>query len=262
MSFSGNRLSVLGAEKRFFFFVDDNFAADLVHTRDLLRALIPLKIRWVTQMSINAAHDEEFLHLLGQAGCQGVLIGFESLNAGTLHEMHKDFNAAQGGYERAIENLRRHKIRIYATFVFGYDSDTVDAFEEAVEFSKDHGFYITAFNHLTPFPGTPLYSRLERENRLIFRRWWLDEGYSYNQIPFLPRGMTPEALQEHCLDARRSFYSLGSMLNRGFDRINRSSAFMFRNFFVINAMHRAEIRQRNRYPLGDEAWKGPYVNVT
>jgi len=35
-------------------------------------------VRWVSQSSINAAHDEEFLDLLARSGCMGVLIGFEA----------------------------------------------------------------------------------------------------------------------------------------------------------------------------------------
>ena len=73
-------IASLKAEKRLFFFVDDNFAADLAFARELAEALAPLDIRWVTQMSINAAHDEEFLAALARSGCRGVLIGFESLD--------------------------------------------------------------------------------------------------------------------------------------------------------------------------------------
>ena len=51
--------------------------------RSSFRALIPLKVRWVSQASINAAHDEEFLRLIKASGCQGLLIGFESLNEQT-----------------------------------------------------------------------------------------------------------------------------------------------------------------------------------
>ncbi len=67
------------ASKTLFFFVDDNITSNLAQAKEFFRALIPLKIRWVSQASINAAHDEEFLDLLERSGCQGVLIGFESL---------------------------------------------------------------------------------------------------------------------------------------------------------------------------------------
>src|SRR3954452_5001461 len=54
-------LRELKKEKRVFFFVDDNFAADLKSGRPLLAELAKLDIRWITQMSIDAAHDEAFL---------------------------------------------------------------------------------------------------------------------------------------------------------------------------------------------------------
>jgi radical SAM superfamily enzyme YgiQ (UPF0313 family) len=246
---------------RLFFFVDDNFAGSIPKAKELLRALIPLRIRWVTQLSINAARDEEFLALLKASGCQGVLIGFESLDEANLKTMKKNFNTSGGGYEVALANLRRHGLRIYATFIFGYDTDTPESVARSVEFAKDHGFFITAFNHLTPFPGTPLYDRLKREGRLLFPNWWLADSYSYNGVPFRPLAAQPEALARACVAARRSFYSLPSMIRRGLDPVNRQDLTMLGYFIMINAMHRAEVGQRDRFPLGDEAWDKPLVTV-
>jgi hypothetical protein len=92
---------------------------------------------------------------------------------------------------------------------------------------------------------------------LLYERWWLDPGYSYNKIPFQPRGMQPDELQRHCLAARRQFYSWPSIAARGFDPVNRSDWFMWRNFFLINAWHRGDVSLRDHYPLGDESWNEP-----
>jgi radical SAM superfamily enzyme YgiQ (UPF0313 family) len=254
-------LTPLKRDKTLFFFVDDNITSNLGQAKEFFRALIPLGIRWVSQASINAAHDEEFLDLLVRSGCQGVLIGFESLNSANLAAMNKTFNTARGGFERALGNLRRHRIRVYGTFIFGYDGDTPDSFGPTVNFAREHAFYIAAFNHLTPFPGTPLYQRLEQEGRLLYPAWWLDERYSYNRIPFAPRGMSPDELQRACLAARREFYSWPSIVRRGFDAVNRSDPFMWRNFYLINAMHRTDVSQRDHYPLGDESWQGPFLEA-
>ena len=251
----------LKAERKLFFFVDDNITSNMAQAKEFFRALIPLKIRWVSQSSINAAHDEEFLHLLAQSGCQGVLIGFESLNTENLKDMNKAFNTMRGGFEQALKNLRRHRIRVYGTFIFGCDRDTQESFSSTVRFAKDHGLYIAAFNHLTPFPGTPLYKRLQEEGRLLYDRWWLDERYSYNKIPFRPRGMEPDELQRNCLNARRDFYSWRSIAARGFDKVNRANWFMWRNFYLINALHRNDVSLRDHYPLGDETWQGPFLNA-
>src|SRR5499427_7636949 len=256
-----SEIASLKREKKLFFFVDDNFAADLPFARDLAEALTPLGIRWVTQMSINAAHDEAFLAALARSGCRGVLIGFESLDEDVLRAMRKRFNTMRGGFAAALANLRRHGIRVYGTFVFGYDGERGDAFDEAAEFAIDNRFYLAAFNHLTPFPGTPLFARLEREGRLIYERWWLDERYGYNGIPFRPAAMRPDDIRDGCLRARRRFYTWRSMLARGFDPVNRADAFMFRNFFVINGMHRVEVGKRDHFPLGDPHWNGTLLKA-
>lgn len=249
-------LTALKDEKRLFFFVDDNITSNLRQAKEFFRALIPLKIRWVSQSSINAAHDEEFLELLVRSGCMGVLIGFESLNPANLESMNKRFNTTKGGFEQALANLRRHGIRVYGTFIFGYDGDTPDSFAPTVRFAQEHAMYIAAFNHLTPFPGTPLYKRLGAEGRLLYDAWWLDDRYSYNRIPFTPRGMSPEALQRSCLEARREFYSWRSIMRRSVDPVNRGNGFMWRNFYMINALHRQDVSLRDHYPLGDQAWQG------
>jgi radical SAM superfamily enzyme YgiQ (UPF0313 family) len=247
-----DEVRTLSRNSKLLFFVDDNITSNLPQAKEFLRALAGLKVRWVSQSSINAAHDEEFLNLLVASGCMGVLIGFESLNPENLKLMNKTFNASHGGFPAAVANLRRKRIRVYATFVFGYDQDTPASFKQTVQFARDSGFYIAAFNHLTPFPGTPLYKRLQSENRLLYDKWWLDPHYRYNKIPFQPRTMEPQELQRACIEARRSFYSWPSILRRSIDKVNRSDRFMWRNFYLINALHRADVSQRDQYPLGDE----------
>lgn len=247
--------------RKLFFFVDDNITSNLAEAKAFFRALIPMRIRWVSQSSINAAHDEEFLDLLVHSGCMGVLIGFESLHPANLKSMNKSFNLMRGGFEQALANLRRFRIRLYGTFVFGYDHDTEASFHASADMAREHGMYIAAFNHLTPFPGTPLYARLQREGRLLYNAWWLDDAYRYNMIPFRPASMSPEQLRLGCLSARRRFYSWPSILKRAFDPVNRSDAFMFRNFFLINALHRNDVSARDHYPLGDAAWTGPLIEA-
>jgi radical SAM superfamily enzyme YgiQ (UPF0313 family) len=251
----------LKESKKVFFFVDDNFAGNLSSARLLLTQLAKLKIRWITQMSIHAAHDEDFLKLLADSGCKGVLIGFESLNEDNLRIMKKKFNTMRGGYGKALDNLRRYGIRVYATFIFGYDNDTEQSFDQTVDFAIDQNFYIAAFNHLTPFPGTPLYEKLKQQNRLRFNAWWLDEDYRYNDVPFHPDRLAASDITRLCVAARKRFYSWPNIIKRGLHKTNRSDPFMFRNFFPINVMHRSDVDGRNGYPLGDKNWSGKLLEA-
>ena len=243
------------------FFIDDNLTSSLDRAKELMRALIPLKIRWVSQSAINVAFDEEALALMKRSGCQGVLVGFESLAAETLTEMNKGFNLMRGGARQALQNFRRHGIRVYGTFIFGYDHDTLDTFGATVEFAKREGLFIAAFNHITPFPGTPLYERMQSAGRLLYDAWWLDERYRYNMVPFRPRNMSPSELAAQCVVARRRFYSWPSILGRAAKRVNYRSPCMLLNFLVINAMHQFDVEGRNGLPLGDENWPGQLLKT-
>jgi len=244
------------------FFVDDNITSNMDQAKEFFRALIPLKVKWVSQASINAAHDEEFLRLIKASGCQGLLIGFESLNLENLKRMRKSFNTMRGGYERALENLRRHEIPLYVTFILGYDEDHGDTLKETLAFAERHRFYIVAFNHLTPFPGTPLYDRLAREGRLLYDKWWLDPGYRYGMVPFAPKGMTAEDVKQRCIEARQQFYSLRSILRRSANfSVNSRNLFMWSHFFSINLLFRSEVLQRKDFPLGDESYDAPLLKA-
>lgn len=233
------------------FFIDDNICSDLDMAKQFMRRLIPLKLRWVSQSSITAAWDEEALHLLRRSGCQGLLVGLESMDATSLKRMNKGFNLMRGGPAEALANFRRFGLRIYGTFIFGYDTDTPKSLDESVRFAREQGLFIAAFNHITPFPGTPLYERLRQEGRLRFERWWLDDAYRYNMVPFHPVNMTADELERLCLDARRTFYSWPSIGQRAKARVNRRNIYMLGNYLAINAMHQRDVSTRSGMPLGD-----------
>lgn len=243
------------------FFIDDNMTSGHDEAKELMRALIPCKIRWVSQTAITAAHDDEMLDLMKRSGCQGVLIGLETLSGDSLRQMNKGFNLMAGGARAALANMRRHNLAVYGTFIFGYDHDTAESIASTVEFAKEEGLFIAAFNHITPFPGTPLYARMREEGRLLYDPWWLDERYRYNMIPFQPKTMTPEELAARCLEARRSFYSWRSIMRRGSARVNRRNPFVLRNYWAINAMHHWDIEGRSGLPMGDETWQGPLLKA-
>lgn len=241
--------------RKLFFFVDDNIVSHPKWAKEFYRALIPLKIRWVSQATLTMVQDGELMDLMKRSGCQGVLIGFETLNPDNLKAMNKRFNDVAGGFPAVISKLNRHGLRLYATFIFGYDADTPESFAKTVAFCKDQNIFMVAFNHITPFPGTQLYKRLEKEGRLLYDKWWLDDRYQYGQVPFKTL-LPPELIQDECVKARKSFYSFGSILKRLRNRANTGSFFMLRSYFFINFLLGKEASQRENYPLGDSSWRG------
>jgi radical SAM superfamily enzyme YgiQ (UPF0313 family) len=240
------------------FFADDNIFVDVPRAKELFRALTPLRILWSCQASIDIAHDRELVDVMARSGCTSVLIGFESLNEENLRQMRKRWNLMFGDYSTSIEILRDAGLMICGTFVFGYDHDTVDSFDAAVEFSIRHKFCLANFNPLTPTPGAPLYDRLRRENRLIHDRWWLEPGYRYGEATFHPRGMTADELTEGCYRARRAFNTFGSIAGRLIDlRANLRSPRRAFIYAVSNLVSRKEIQAKQGVALGSVAGSEP-----
>lgn len=251
---------IVEAGRKRVFLVDDNFAADPFRAKEMLRALAPLDITWIGQASLQVTEDDEFLALLEKSGCIGLLVGFESLDEATLESMNKRFNRGAGRYKEAIAKLRDRGLKLYATFVFGYDNDPVDAFERTLAFALEEKFMVAAFNHLQPFPGTPRYDRLEREGRLLYHKWWLEEGYRFGRIAFSPKSMSPDELFNKLMQTRREFFSLSNILKRATDtHANANSLGSFWLHLTVNWMLRREIDQKWRLPLGDSSEAQPEV---
>ena len=242
---------VLSLPKDIVFFVDDNLAMDVERLKELCRCMSPLHMHWIGQLSIHSAKDDELLSLMAKSGCAGVLIGFESLDAETLTDMGKRVNSANSDYAAAIENLRRHHLSIYATFVFGYDHDTRETFERTFEFAMESKFFFAAFNHLVPFPGTDVHARFVREGRMLFEKWWLDKSVRFGDVVFRPKNFTPEGLAEKCREYRLRFYSAKSIFRRGIDlRANLHGLRKAIMYFASNFTQEREVMRRHGLPFG------------
>jgi radical SAM superfamily enzyme YgiQ (UPF0313 family) len=236
---------------RRFFIVDDNIVSQPEKARELCRALIPLGVRWVGQASIHIAQDDELLELMVRSGCQGVLIGMESLDPANLRDMGKTWNLSGGGYAASLARFRKHGLAVYGTFVFGYDNDDANAVRRSVAFAREHKLFLAAFNHLVPFPGTPLYRRLESEGRMLSPKWWLDPAGRVGDVTFRPRKMDPAELQALCLEARQQFYRWGSIGERLLDfRANDRSPLMLAIFLGLNLSAHYDIDLRQGLRLG------------
>ncbi len=200
--------------RRLVFFVDDNLYWRRDAFEALMRALIPLRMRWCCQITIDIAKDDALLDLMAQAGCALALIGFESLDRASLVQMRKKWNGVAGGYDEVVRRFHARGIMIYGTFVFGYDADTPASFDRAAAFACEQSLCIANFNPLTPMPGTGLYDRLRTEGRLVRDAWWLDPSYRYGDAIFTPRGMSTDELSKGPMRARRAFYGWRSIAGR------------------------------------------------
>jgi radical SAM superfamily enzyme YgiQ (UPF0313 family) len=234
---------------KFVVFVDDNLFANPGQAEELFQALIPLNIRWFGQVSLDIAQDSRLLDLMAKSGCITALIGLESLDERNLRQMKKGWQLQQDDYATVIEKFYDRGIMLYGTFVFGYDHDTPDTIERALDFALRSKLTLANFNPLTPTPATRLYHRLQIENRLIYDRWWLDPDFRYGQALFHPRGMTADELTEGCFHARQAFNRYSSILKRA--SANCHSPYHLGIFLLANLVSRKEIYNKQGAKLGN-----------
>ncbi|NJM83851.1 MAG: B12-binding domain-containing radical SAM protein [Tabrizicola sp.] len=191
-------------------FIDLNLISDRDYARRLFTALIPLRIRWFGLVTALIGTDPGLMALMAESGCSGVLIGFESVSGKSLGGIRKGFNRPDH-FARLIADLHRHKISIFGCFVFGLDEDTPDVFEATARFVIDHGIDLPRFAISTPFPGTPLYHRLEAAGRILTRDWELYDG---QHVVFQPQNMSAETLLRGHEWAWKEVYSRWNIARR------------------------------------------------
>ncbi len=180
------------------------------YTKELWTAMIPLKRTWYGAATFRFAEDEAAVKLAARSGCKGVLIGFESLNQGSLAGMGKTFNQVRR-FREGIQRLHDHGIAVLGCFVFGFDDDDETIFERTVEFAVSSKIDILKYAILTPFPGTPVYNKLKEENRILTEDW---DFYDTEHVVYRPLKMTPERLVEGNKWAYHETYKYSSILKR------------------------------------------------
>ncbi len=196
--------------RRAIFFVDDNIAGRPAYTKKLLKALIPLRVRWFGQGSVLIANDRELLSLAHDSGCFGLFIGFESLSGRSLKQVNKGTNHVRD-YSTAIKKIHDSGIGIVGAFIFGFDSDDEGVFEETVRFIDRNQVELASFSILTPLPGTRLYKQMDDQGRITERDW---AKYTCGEVVFRPKLLTVDKLQDGYYWARRQTSSYRSILFR------------------------------------------------
>lgn len=182
-------------DRPFIEFADDNSFVNHAYWKELLRPLRGKRLKWFAETDISVAEDAELLDLMRETGCAQVLIGLESPTEAALHglELRNDWKFRKfSHFKEAIGTIQSRGITVNGCFVIGLDGHTADVFDQVFTFVKDAGLYEVQVTLMTPFPGTPLYDRLENENRLIEPQNW--KKCTLFDINFRPLNMSVEEL--------------------------------------------------------------------
>lgn len=240
-------------DRRFLFFIDDNIASNQAALKELCYALIPLKVGWISQASLDVTRNPDLMKLMERSGCWGNVMGFETITPASLRDAKKSPNIPEfSHYAHEVKVLKDHGMQTWAAFTLGYDHDTIDSIEATVEFALKSKFALAAYNILMPYPGTPLYKMLADQNRLLFDgKWWLHPEYRFNQAAFVPSLMTPDELTDACHGARTRYNSIPSLLRRFSDwKTNLRSVARAASFWRYSLLFKKEVYKKHGMRFG------------
>lgn len=196
--------------KKHIMFIDDNFIGNPTWTREFLKAIKPLKIKWNAAVSANICTLPDLLDEMAKTGCKSLFIGFESINKESLHKVHKKQNNVDQ-FEKVVTELHKRHIMINASFVFGLDGDTVDTFQSTLKWIVDHKIETVTSHILTPYPGTKLYDEMLHAGRIIDHDL---SKYNTAHVVFQPKNMTPEELYNGYLTMYKEIYRFKNIIKR------------------------------------------------
>jgi radical SAM superfamily enzyme YgiQ (UPF0313 family) len=196
----------------FVVFIDDNITGNRHYAKELFMQLKPLKKKWASQASMTLTRDPELLKLAAESGCVSLFIGVESLSSENLKEVNKTFNRVPQ-FEDAMKALHDYDIMIVGGFIFGLDHDDEGVFERTLRFCERNRIELPSFFILTPLPGTPLFQRMESEERLLHKDW---AKYNGATVVYKPKLMTEETLQRGFNWVCKEAYSWESIIKRVF----------------------------------------------
>lgn len=224
---------------RVFFFVDDNIFLSKEYAYKLFEALIPLKIKWGSQGSLEMiARDEKLLKLAAASGCISLFVGIESIDQETLNLANKPFNKVKN-YENNIRRIMRAGINVVGAFIFGFDQDTKTTLDKIYDFAMHNRLALVNTGIMTPFPGTDFFDKAMRERRIADFNWELYTGA--NLVCHHPT-MSKEEIEGLHLSFPMKFYSWCSILKRFW--ANRSHPLYY---FTMNLAHRWRTSHRKDF---------------
>ena len=230
--------------QRIFTFYDNSLTIDPEYTKMLFRKMKGLHKRFSCNGNVNTlANDKELVRLSREAGCFSWIIGFESVSQQTLDEVSKKTNKIIE-YQKAINNIHNNRMSVIGYFVFGFDNDTKDVFENTLEMIKNLNIDVADFCILTPFPGTPLYNRLEKEKRIKSKDW---AKYTMKNIVFEPKNMKSKELLNGVKKMYMEFYSYSYTIKRVLKSLKLGT---YPFFIVLNRNAIANMNSRRLFSAG------------
>jgi radical SAM superfamily enzyme YgiQ (UPF0313 family) len=193
---------------------DPHLTTNRKYAMELFKELIRQKVRksWVANGTTNilGTVDEEWLNLARKSGCVEWFVGFESVSQAALDSIKKTHNKVED-FKKMIKRIHDFGMTVQGGIIFGFDEDTPDVFDLTLEKLNELEIDVLEVNILTPYPGTPLFDKMDKEGRLITKDW---SRYNQVDVVFKPKQMTEKELFNGARKVAKKFYSWSNVVGR------------------------------------------------
>jgi len=181
--------------------------------RRTLESLAVIKeygLKWNSPCDTTILDHADVLAAAADTGCVFLQFGFESISPETLKAMNKSHNVTRD-YKALVKAVHDHGILAAGSFILGFDTDDRKAWKKTAEYALDIDLDAALFAVLTPYPGTRLHERLDREGRLLTKDW---SRYNAQDVVYRPKNFTREQLIGMVMDANKHVTSGQAILKK------------------------------------------------
>ena len=235
--------------KRFLFFADDNLLGFGKSDEDRFFGLCEgiirrgYKHKWVGQFTVSVSENDALLKIAKRSGCVLIFLGIESPSQDVLlSDMNKRINSKYIRDGQYINNIHKHNIPVMGAFIVGNDEDTSSTFSYLSQYINSLQIDLPVFSFLTPYPGTRLRKRLERDNRLCFVDYPGDWKYytNFNRAMFDTKNMSRQQINSDMKKLAKEIYYLKAILKRTFRafKLFKGNIINTISIFLGNMSHR------------------------
>jgi radical SAM superfamily enzyme YgiQ (UPF0313 family) len=177
-------------KEKYILIVDDNLIGTnknhIRRAKSLFRAIIDahLNKKFIAQVTVNMADDDELMRLAHRAGCRGIFIGFESTVKTGLEEIKKLFNLQNGrNFRKSVKKIQSNGMIVAGSFIIGLDVDEKGIGHRIARSALHYGVDFLNLLFLTPLPGTRLWKKMEKEDRIAANDFPGDWNYYTLTLP-------------------------------------------------------------------------------
>lgn len=193
---------------RHLYFLDDHLLGNPRFAGELFEGMRGMNRVFQGAATISSILNGDLIEKAAEAGLRSVFVGFETFSSENLKQSNKQQNLAKD-YSEAVKRLHSLGIMINGSFVFGLDYDDKDVFKRTVEWGVKNAITTSTYHILTPYPGTRLYDKMEKEGRILTHNWDL---YDTRHVVYKTAGLSAYELENGYNWAYKEFYSWSNII--------------------------------------------------